>query len=149
MIKQHLATLKKQGNFSWSELAEKSGLPDPTIRKIFSGETADPRFETVARLVIAMGGSLDEIAGNKKEEPKEILIEEPKEENKKEHASVQEIKEVYEARIAEIKNSAAEHLESVKKDKRYLALACAFLGAFTILWLLIDLLIGSVGWFRY
>lgn len=44
---------------------EMSGLPDTTIRKIFSGETADPRFETVVRLVSAMGGSLDDILGKK------------------------------------------------------------------------------------
>ena len=61
MVKNYLTSLKNKGNFSWSELSEMSGLPDATIRKIFSGETADPRFETVAKLVMAMGGSLDEI----------------------------------------------------------------------------------------
>ena len=59
------------------------------------------------------------------------------------------IKEVYEARIEEIKKSSTEHLDSVKKDKRYLAIACTVLGLFIIGWLLIDLMIGSVGWFRY
>ncbi len=59
------------------------------------------------------------------------------------------LKEVYEARIEEIKKLSAEHLDSLKKDKRYLAIPCAVLGLFIIGCLLVDLMIGSVGWFRY
>jgi len=59
------------------------------------------------------------------------------------------LKEVYEARIEEIKKTLEDHLASVKKDKRYLAIVCAILGVFIIGWLLVDLMIGSVGWFRY
>lgn len=51
MVREYLTALKNKGNFSWSDLSGLSGLPDATIRKIFSGETADPRLET------AMGGS--------------------------------------------------------------------------------------------
>ena len=66
MVRDYLVSLKNKGNFSWNDLSEMSGLPDTTIRKIFSGETADPRFETVVRLVSAMGGSLDDILGKRK-----------------------------------------------------------------------------------
>ena len=137
MVKGYLTSLKSKGNFSWSELSEMSGLPDATIRKIFSGETADPRFETVAKLVTAMGGSLDEILGKTKED------------QKTEMNAIMALKEVYEVRIEEIKKSSAEHLRSLKMDKRYLAVACTVLGLFIICGLLIDLMIGSVGWFRY
>ncbi len=137
MVREYLTSLKNKGNFSWSELLELSNLPDATIRKIFSGETADPRFETVAKLVTAMGGSLDEMLGNTKKD------------QKSEMNAVMALKELYDTRIEEIKKSSAEHLESVKKDKRYLAVACAVLGMFIISWLLVDLMIGSVGWFRY
>ena len=58
---EYLKYLKTNGNFSWHDISNASGLPEATIRKIFSGETADPRFETVVRLVSAMGGSLDKI----------------------------------------------------------------------------------------
>lgn len=53
MIKEYLKYLKVNGNFSWHDISNASGLPEVTIRKIFSGETADPRFETVVRLVSA------------------------------------------------------------------------------------------------
>lgn len=137
MVREYLTSLKNKGNFSWSELSEMSGLPDATIRKIFSGETADPRFETVARLVTAMGGSLDEILGKAKPEMKA------------EASAVTDVREIYEVRIEEIKRSSVEHIESLKKDKRFLTVVCAVLGLFIIFWLGIDLMIGSVGWFRY
>lgn len=129
-------TLKSKGNFSWSDLAALSGLPDATIRKIFSGETADPRLDTVARLVTAMGGSLDELIGRGEKAEVEMN-------------AIMSVKEVYEARIADIKDSSHAHMESLKRDKRYLAIAVCVLGAMLMLFLLVDLLIGSIGWIRY
>lgn len=136
MVKDYLNALKSKGNFSWNDLANLSGLPDATIRKIFSGETADPRLDTVARLVTAMGGSLDELIGRE-------------EKAKVEMNAVMAIKEVYEARIADIKESSRAHVESLKRDKRFLALAVCILGMFLMTFLLVDLLVGSIGWIRY
>ena len=136
MVKDYLISLKNKGNFSWSDLSSLSGLPDATIRKIFSGETADPRFETVAKLVTAMGGSPSEITeGEKGGEP--------------EMNAIIVMKEVYEARISDIKTSSAEHMESLKKDKRYLAIAVCVLGLFLIGALLVDMFVGTIGWVRY
>lgn len=136
MIKDYLNALKNKGNFSWSELSNLSGLPDATIRKIFSGETADPRLETVAKLVAAMGGSMDEMMGGEKKGELEMN-------------AIMAIKEVYEARIADIKASAAEHIKSLQRDKKLLFMAVSVLGCFLIVFLMVDVLIGSVGWIRY
>ena len=136
MVKEYLTTLKNKGNFSWSDLSNMSGLPDATIRKIFSGETADPRLETVVKLVTAMGGSMDELVNGEKEGEVEMN-------------AILAVKEVYESRIADIKASYIEHINSLKKDKLYLAIIVCVLGAFLILFLLVDLMIGSVGWIRY
>lgn len=136
MIKDYLNALKNKGKFSWNDLANLSGLPDATIRKIFSGETADPRLETVAKLVSAMGGSLDELVGREKKSEVELN-------------AVMSMKEVYEARIADIKASYDVHLETLRRDRRYLAIAVCLLGACVLLLLVIDLLIGGSGWIRY
>ena len=128
--------LKNKGNFSWSDLSALSGLPDATIRKIFSGETADPRLETVVKLVTAMGGSMDEMMGAEKKEDIEMN-------------AIMAIKEVYEARIADIKASSTEHINSLKKDKRYLFAAFSVLAVFLLLILAADVLIGGSGWIRY
>ena len=136
MVKDYLISLKNKGNFSWSELSKMSGLPDATIRKVFSGETADPRFETVAKLVTAMGGSMDEILSKTKEDKKIETV------------AVTAVKDIYEARIEEIKKSSEEQIESLKKDKRYLAIACTVLALFLLGWLLVDLMVGSAALMR-
>ena len=136
MVKDYLITLKKKGNFSWSDLSTLSGLPDTTIRKIFSGETADPRFETVMKLVVAMGGSMDELVNGKKEEEIEAN-------------AIIALKEVYEARITDIKESAVAHTNLLQRDKFYLTIISCILGGSLFLVVLLDLLIGSMGWIRY
>jgi hypothetical protein len=36
-------------------------LPESTVKRIFSGDTTDPYVTTIHRIVIALGGSLDNI----------------------------------------------------------------------------------------
>ena len=66
--------MKANVNLSWQDISDASGLPEATIRKIFSGETADPRFETVVRLVSAMGASLDKMNDINKKESMEKMM---------------------------------------------------------------------------
>ena len=125
MIKEYLTYLKTNGGFSWQDISKASGLPEVTIRKIFSGETADPRFETVVRLVSAMGGSLDKINAIEKVEKAEI----PEDSQIK---ALVAVKEVYESRIRDLKDSYAEHLNSVKRDKKILTISVIILAAFLL-----------------
>ena len=142
MIKEYLKYLKTNGNYSWHDISSMSGLPEATIRKIFSGETADPRFETVVRLVSAMGGSLDKINAIEKVENVEIS------EDSQIKALIA-LKEVYEARIDDLKESFSEHLKSLKRDKKILIIAVIILSVCLIGTLVVDLFVGSIGWFRY
>ena len=137
-----MKSLKAKGNLSWQDISNASGLPEATIRKIFSGETADPRFETVVRLVSAMGGSLAKIDDIDKTES----IEKTDESQMK---ALIALKEVYEARIKDVKESSVEHIQSLKRDKKILTIAVCVLGVFLVGVLLLDLFIGSIGWIRY
>ena len=139
MIKEYLKSLKSKGNFSWNDLSRLSGLPEVTIRKIFSGETADPRFETVAKLVRAMGGSLDKVNEIEEIEKGEDLTPE----------AVLTVKELYEERIKEIKASSADHISSLKRDNKILTIAVWILSVFLVGALILDIFIGSAGWLRY
>ncbi len=142
MIKEYLISLKSKGNFSWNDISVASGLPEATIRKIFSGETADPRFETVVRLVSAMGGSLDKINEIDKQEKIEKNDDSP-------FKALVAVKEVYEERIKDLKASSAEHLRTLERDKKILRVAVFVLGALLLGILLLDLFVGSAGWIRY
>ena len=142
MIKEYLKYLKTNGNFSWHDISAASGLPEATIRKIFSGETADPRFETVVRLVSAMGGSLEKINAIEKIDNVEI----PEDSQIK---ALKALKEVYEERIKDIKQSSSDHILSLKRDKKILIAVVCILSFLLIGALVYDLFIGSVGLLRY
>lgn len=55
MIAERLNKMKTEGNYSWQELSDLTGIPVATIRKTISGETVNPSFEVVEKLLAAMG----------------------------------------------------------------------------------------------
>ena len=132
MVKEYLNTLKKAGNYSWADIASLSGIPEATVRKVFSGETADPRFETIAKLVISMGGDMNDVIDNKKKKDIEI-------------SSTITLKESCEMRLDDMK----EYIASLKHDKKILAIACATLVGAVVLLLILDIFLASHGWIRY
>ena len=129
MVKDYLNTLKNAGNYTWADIASISGIPEPTVRKVFSGETADPRFETIAKLVIAMGGDMNDAMDNKKK--KEIEVN-----------STISLKESCEMRLADQK----EYIASLKKDKKILCVALAVLSCVLIAVFVLDVFLASHGW---
>ncbi|MCI9264148.1 MAG: helix-turn-helix domain-containing protein [Oscillospiraceae bacterium] len=63
MIRVQLREMKEKSGLSNKELAERSGISLPTVNRIMSGQTDIPNYQTVCDLVMAMGGSMDELAG--------------------------------------------------------------------------------------
>ncbi len=100
-VKDYMIALKNSGNFSYEDVANLSGLPLQTVRNIFTGKTPDPRFATVAKIIISLGGDLNEIIGYEKK--KEIEVN-----------STVSLKETYEMRIADLIKSHEERIEDVK-----------------------------------
>jgi transcriptional regulator with XRE-family HTH domain len=125
MFREYLNTLKIKGNFTYAEISKLSGYPEATIRKILSGDTADPRFETVVKLAASMGGSIADIAGGKKASEMEAN-------------AVITLKDAYESRIAEL-----------KQDKKMLTVAVIVLGIVIVGILIFDIIIGTHGWVQY
>ena len=132
MIIEKLKTLKNQSNITISELSNLSGIPEATIRRIFSGDTPDPRFDTIVKLVTAMGGSLDDFIGT----TKKIEIE---------SNAISVLKESYDTRISEIK----EQIKSLQRDKHILAIFSAALVILLICLVILELSIPNHGWIRY
>ena len=99
--KEYLIALKDTGNFSYEDIANLSGIPVQTVRNIYTGKTPDPRFATVAKIIISLGGDLNEIIGYEKK--KEIEVN-----------STVSLKETYEMRIADLIKSYEERIEDVK-----------------------------------
>lgn len=68
---ENLRDLKAKSNMSMREIAIKSGIPEPTLEKIFSGATKSPGVNTIQSLVHALGYTLNDIdsGSNKKNAP--------------------------------------------------------------------------------
>lgn len=63
MLSTGLKELKDQRKLTNQQLSDLSGVPVGTINRIMAGQTDNPSFQTVCDMVMAMGGSLDELAG--------------------------------------------------------------------------------------
>lgn len=154
MLTTYLNALKNKGNFTYETISNLSGIPEATVRNIFSGKTEDPRFETVSALVNSMGGSLDAIYTAAKKEGVEanavIAIKEAYEER------IALIKEQYEHRLTEkdkyyerLLVEAEKHIETIKLDKRWFRIATVASVIVFALLCIAELLNPNLGWFRY
>ena len=132
MVKDRLNALKTKAGITCSEWSKLSTVPEATIRKIISGETPDPRFDTIMKLVSSIGGSMDDIVGVKKEA--EI-----------ENNAVMVLKDTYETKIAYLKD----HMESLKQDKKMLIRLVIALGVILVGILIFDIILGTHGWVQY
>lgn len=65
----NLKRMKEASGLTTKQIADQSGLPEPTLEKIFAGATKDPKLETMRQLVYFLGYSLDELVGG--DSPKE------------------------------------------------------------------------------
>lgn len=100
-VREYITALKNAGNFTLEDIANLSGIPLPTVRNIYSGKTPDARFGTVAKIVISLGGDLNELIGYEKK--KEIEVN-----------STVSLKETYEMRITDLIKSYEERIDDIK-----------------------------------
>ena len=166
LVAEYLTQLRLKNDLTFEAIAEKSKRSVSTIKNLCSGKTEDPRLDTVAPIVYAMGGSIDEMYNpdKNKDEIKET--------------SVLAMKDIYENQLAAIKASYDEQISNIRghyeqhhqdlvdnfekrlADKREIiemqkkANRLSTIVAWTLGVILIGLLVAEVmnpnlGWFRY
>ena len=154
MLTTYLNTLKNQGNFTFDDISNLSGISKDTVKNVFSGKTEAPRIETVAPIIYAMGGSLDSIYNpDKKESSDTISIVMLKEMHERHLSDIKhhyehrllEIKERHEERIAEIN----EHIDTIKLDKKWFRIATCVLAVAFVALLIAEVMNPDLGWIRY
>lgn len=62
----NLKELKKTKGMSSKQIAEATNLPERTVARIFSGDTPNPYVDTLYRIVVVLGGSLDDVLSDSK-----------------------------------------------------------------------------------
>ena len=171
-VAKYLVTLKEKSGLTIEAIAEKSGRSEATVKNLCSGKTEDPRLDTVAPVIYAMGGSIDEMyTGQSKDAVKEISISSIKEiyeqqllemaktseahiNNIRAHYEQhrQDFKENVEKRLAdkrEIIEQQKEHIKTLKKEL-VSSKICAFVGyAILIGILILEVMHPNLGWIRY
>ncbi len=171
MVKHYLASLKEKTGMSWADIAAASRIPEATLRKIFSGETKSPGFDTVVSIVIAMGGSINDLVSGVSPQSVIDQAEVVSKARQETHADgcrgmhgechmISSVASAYEARIIDLKESFSERslhfrnasdsrVEDLKKDKMILASVLGGLLAFILIMIIIDLCISNHGWIQY
>ena len=135
-----LKEIKEQKRLTNAEIAKLSNVPLPTITRIFNGQTPNPTFETFSSIAIALGSSLDEIAGLKSAEDTTIAAPIVSTLD-----SYSELLKEKDERINELK----EEVKAAKKEKLRFFIALACVVGFVLLFLAVDILNGNFGYFRY
>ena len=152
MIIARLNALKTKGNFSWQDLSDMTGIPVPTIRKTFSGETVNPSFEVVSKLLIAMGENIPCLTDLEEVPAPPPAPKDTPEKSSEKPQDTQELpaqmQALYEARIADLWRI----IDKITVERRILFISMLtlilILMAF-VAYLFLDGMHGNWGFFQY
>ena len=102
LVANYISLLKTKTGLTYEAIAEKSERSESTIKNLCSGKSEDPRLDTIAPIIYALGGSIDEMLnpGKNKDEMKEV--------------SVSSLKEFYEFQIASMKETDEAHILNIR-----------------------------------
>lgn len=173
LVANYLTALKEKTGLTHEIIAQKSGRSVSTIKNLCSGKSEDPRLDTVAPIVYAMGGSIDEMynPSNTKDEVKAISIASIKEIYEQQLSELiktteahindirthyeqhrQDFKENFEKRLAdkrEIIEQQDNHIKTLKKENNILKIFAVVCLAILISLLIAEVMNPNLGWLRY
>ena len=115
LVAEYLNTLRKKTGFTPEVVAKKLECSESTVKNLFYGRTEDPRISTVAPIIYAMGGSLDEMYDPKKnkDEMKETSVAALKDSYE---YQMQITKDAYETQVNNIRAHYEQHHEDLKEN---------------------------------
>lgn len=144
---EKLKMIKLEKGLTNKQISELGDVPLPTVTRVFNEATMNPTFETITRIAKGMGVSLDELAGFKS--PDEQPIATPILETLSSNAELLKEKD---ERIAELKEQNAKleaEKDAVRHEKRRITSVLIMIVLILVVGLLLDLLNGDIGKFRY
>ena len=137
---EKLKVIRNEKDMTNVEIARLSDIPLATITRVFNGSTPNPTFETLSRIALAMGVSLDELIGLK--QPDAPPVASPIENTLNSYSELLKEKD---DRIVELKTEK----ERAIKEKYMVTGVLIVFVAFVLTILTIDLLNGHFGYFRH
>lgn len=173
LVGEYLSILKGKTGLTYEAIAEKSNRSESSVKNLCLGKSEDPRIDTVAPIVYALGGSMDEMLNpeKSKDELKETSVIALKA-SFDHQASL--LKEANESHIHNIRMHYEQHHEDLKenferrladkreineaKDAHIKTLKTELLAHKIALWICIAAFVGvliaeltnpNLGWFRF
>ena len=155
LVAEYLTALRLKNDLTFEAIAEKSKRSVSTIKNLCNGKTEDPRIDTVAPIVYAMGGSIDEMYNPDKS--KDEIYEN----------QLNAIKESYDAQINNIRSHYEQHhqdlvdnfekrladkrkiIEIQKKENTSSKIVAWVCGTILVLLLIAEVMNPNLGWLRY
>ena len=136
---EKLKMIRDEKHLSNVEVAKIADTPLATVTRVFNGQTPNPTFETISRLAIAMGVSLDELTGFK--QPEAPPISSPIE------ATINSYTELLKEKDDRIKELKEDKEKERKEKNKLIAVLIGVLG-FLLVLLTMDLFNSGFGYFR-
>ena len=173
LVAEYLSALKGKTGLTYEAIAEKSSRSESSVKNLCLGKSEDPRIDTVAPIVYALGGSMDEMLNPKKskdelketsvlalkdtfdfqaqllKEANEIHINNIRSHYEQHH---EDLKENFERRLAdkrELIESYKEHILTLEKDCRTSKISFWICVAVFIAVLIAEVMNPNLGWFRF
>ena len=173
LVANYLNELKKKTGLTYEAIAEKSKRSESTVKNLCLGKAEDPRIDTVAPIVYALGGSMDEMLNpdKNKDELKETSVIALKDSYEFQAALLKEtseihignirshyeqhhedLKENYERRLAdkrEIIDTKNEHIKTLEKECRSHKIAFWICASILIGILVLEVMNPNLGWIQF
>lgn len=173
IVAEYLSLLKAKTGLTYEAIAEKSKRSESSVKNLCLGKSEDPRIDTVAPIVYALGGSMDEMLNpeKNKDELKEtsvIALKDSyeyqaslmKESNEMHISNIrshyeqhhEDLKENFEKRLAdkrELIESYKDHIKTIEKNFLICKIALIICVVVFIGVLIAELANPNLGWFRY
>ena len=115
LVAEYMHYLREKTGLSFEVIAEESKSSESTVKNLYYGKTEDPRIGTVAPIIYAMGGSLDELYDpeKSKDELKETSVSALKDSYE---YQMQITKDAYETQVNNIRAHYEQHHEDLKEN---------------------------------
>jgi transcriptional regulator with XRE-family HTH domain len=173
IVAEYLSSLKRKTGLTYEAIAEKSERSLSTVKNLCLGKSDDPRIDTIAPIVYALGGSIDEMMNpdKNKDELKETsvialkdsyeyqahLLKEANEihiGNIRAHYEQhhEDLKENFERRLAdkrELIETKDAHIKTLEKDCRSHKIAFWICASILVVLLIIEVSNPSLGWIQF
>jgi transcriptional regulator with XRE-family HTH domain len=114
-VAEYLSSLRMKTGLTYEAVAEKSNTSESTVKNLCTGKTEDPRIGTVAPIIYAMGGSIDEMLNpdKNKDEMKETSVVALKDSYE---YQMQIVKDSYETQMNNVRSHYEQHHEDLKEN---------------------------------